>query len=147
MLAYQSEEIHGLGVALGARGHAVRFWHSGANGSFKCLFEGYPETSQGLAMMTNGDSGLSLIDDIQRAVAQEYGWPDGRVEEHTLAKIDAASLRAYTSLSQRQSAGSSTISRDHPDPAGGSCVNQAVMLRFERHWRRRNESRSSAWFP
>src|SRR5260370_22799977 len=96
MLAYQSEEIYGLGVALGARGHAVRFWHSGANGSFKCLFEGYPEISQGLAIMTNGDSGLRLIGEIQRAVAQEYAWPDGRVEQHTLAKIDPASLRAYT---------------------------------------------------
>ena len=48
--------------------------------------------------MTNGDSGLRLIGEIQRAVAQEYGWPDGRVEEHTLAKIDAASLRAYTGV-------------------------------------------------
>ena len=98
MLAYESEEIYGLGVALGARGHAVRFWHSGANGSFKCLFEGYPQTSQGLAVITNGDSGLGLIGEIQRAVAQEYGWPDGRVEEHTLAKIDSASLRAYTGV-------------------------------------------------
>ena len=48
--------------------------------------------------MTNGDSGLRLIGEIQRAVAQEYGWPDGRVEEHTLAKIDPASLRAYTGV-------------------------------------------------
>jgi CubicO group peptidase (beta-lactamase class C family) len=98
MVAYQSKEIYGLGVALGPRGHAVRFWHSGANGGFKCLFEGYPEISQGLAIMTNGESGLPLIGEIQRAVAQEYGWPDGRVEEHTLAKIDPASLPIYTGV-------------------------------------------------
>jgi CubicO group peptidase (beta-lactamase class C family) len=31
MLAYQSEQIYGLGFALGERGHTPRFWHSGAN--------------------------------------------------------------------------------------------------------------------
>ena len=48
MLTDQSEEIYGLGVALGQRGHAVRFWHSGANGGYQSLFEGYPQTGQGL---------------------------------------------------------------------------------------------------
>jgi CubicO group peptidase (beta-lactamase class C family) len=98
MLVYQSEEIYGLGVALGARGHAVRFWHSGSNGGYKCLFEGYPEIGQGLVIMTNGDNGLRLINEIQRAVAQEYNWPDDRVEEHTLAKIAPAALGAYTGV-------------------------------------------------
>jgi len=98
MLAYQSAEIYGLGVALGQRGHAVRFWHSGANGGYQCLFEGYPQTGQGLAIMTDGVGGLRLIGEIQRAVAQEYNWPDGRVEERTLAKIDPAALRTYTGV-------------------------------------------------
>jgi CubicO group peptidase (beta-lactamase class C family) len=98
MLSYQSEEIYGLGVALGQRGHAVRFWHSGANGGYQSLFEGYPQTDQGWAVMTDGASGLRLIGEIQRAVAQEYDWPDGRLEEHTLAKIDSAALRAYTGV-------------------------------------------------
>jgi CubicO group peptidase (beta-lactamase class C family) len=98
MLAYQSEEIYGLGVALGQRGHAVRFWHSGANGGYQCVFEGYPEIGEGLAIMTDGERGLGLIGEIQRAIAQEYGWADGRVEEHTLAKIAPADLRAYTGV-------------------------------------------------
>ncbi len=98
MLAYQSEEIYGLGVALGARGHPLRFWHSGANSGYRCVFEGYPDINQGLAIMTNGDGGVPLALEIQRAAAQEYGWPDGRAEEHTLAKIDPASLPAYTGV-------------------------------------------------
>jgi CubicO group peptidase (beta-lactamase class C family) len=98
MLAYQSDEIYGLGVALGQRGHAVRFWHSGANGGYQCLFEGYPKTGQGLAIMTDGVGGLRLIGEIQRAVAQEYNWPDDRMEEHTLAKIVPSALRAYTGV-------------------------------------------------
>jgi CubicO group peptidase (beta-lactamase class C family) len=98
MLAYQSEEVYGLGVSLGARGHAKRFWHSGANGGYRCIFEGYPEIGQGLVVMTNSDSGLRLIGEIQRAVAQEYGWPDCQAEEHTLTKIDPPTLRAYTGM-------------------------------------------------
>jgi hypothetical protein len=48
--------------------------------------------------MTDGESGLGLIGEIQRAVAEEYAWPDGRVEVHTLGKIDPAVLRAYTGV-------------------------------------------------
>lgn len=98
MLAYQSDQIYGLGFALGERGHAPRFWHSGANAGYKCEFEGYAEIGQGVAIMTNGDSGLRLIGEIQRAVAQEYGWPDSRAEEHTVIKLDPASLGKYTGV-------------------------------------------------
>ncbi len=93
MLAYQSEEIYGLGVALAQRGHPLRFWHSGSNGGYKSLFEAYAEGRQGLVIMTNGDR---LIGEIQRAVAQEYMWPDGRPQEHTVVKIDPRVLRAFT---------------------------------------------------
>jgi hypothetical protein len=48
--------------------------------------------------MTNGDAGLRLIGEIRRAVAQEYGWPDSRPEEHALTKIDPTALRKYTGV-------------------------------------------------
>src|SRR5258708_13001511 len=98
MLAYQSDEIYGLGVALAQRGHPKRFWHSGANGSYKCLFEAFAETGQGLVIMTNGDGGLRLIGEIQRAVAQEYSWPDGRPQEHAVIKLNPASLHTFTGV-------------------------------------------------
>jgi CubicO group peptidase (beta-lactamase class C family) len=98
MLAYQSDEVYGLGVALGTRGHALRFWHSGANTGYRCVFESYAAIGEGLAITTNGDSGFRLTSEIQRAVAQEYDWPDGRVEEHALVQIDPADLRVYTGL-------------------------------------------------
>jgi len=31
-------------------------------------------------------------------VAQEYGWPDGRPQEHTVVKIDPTALRAFTGV-------------------------------------------------
>jgi len=98
MLAYQSDEIYGLGVGLAQRGHPQRFWHSGANGNYKCLFEAFAATGQGLVIMTNGDGGLRLIGEIQRAVAQEYSWPDGRPQEHAVIKLDPKALRAFTGV-------------------------------------------------
>jgi CubicO group peptidase (beta-lactamase class C family) len=98
MLTYQSGEIYGLGVALGHRGHAVKFWHSGANGGYQSLFEAFPELGQGFAVMTDGAGGLRLIGELQRAVAQEYNWGDDRVETHTLAKVDPTTLQTYTGL-------------------------------------------------
>jgi hypothetical protein len=98
MLEYQSEEIYGLGVALAQRGHPKRLWHSGANGNYKCLFEAFAETGQGLVIMTNGENGLRLIGEIQRAVAQEYRWPDGRQQEHAVVKLDSASLHTFTGV-------------------------------------------------
>ena len=43
--------------------------------------------------MTDGAGGLGLILEIQRAIAEEYGWPDGRMETHTLTKVDPSTLR------------------------------------------------------
>jgi len=98
MVAYQSDEIYGLGVALAQRRHPLRFWHSGANGNYKCLFEAFAATGQGLVIMTNGDGGLRLIGEIQRAVAQEYSWPDGRPQEHAVITLDPASLHTFTGV-------------------------------------------------
>jgi CubicO group peptidase (beta-lactamase class C family) len=96
MLTYQSDEIYGLGFALGGRGGAVRFWHSGANGGYQSQFDSFPDVSEGAAVMTDGVHGQGLILEILRAIAEEYGWPGDRMETHTLAKVDLSTLRMYT---------------------------------------------------
>ena len=98
MLTYQSDEVYGLGFALGPRGHAMRFWHSGANGRYQSLFEAYPEVGEGSAVMTDGAGGLGVILEIQRAIAEEYGWPDGRMETHRVANVTPGVLQAYTGV-------------------------------------------------
>jgi CubicO group peptidase (beta-lactamase class C family) len=98
MLAYQSDEIYGLGVALSQRGHPQWFWHSGANGNYKCVFGAFAATGQGLVIMTNGEAGLRLIGEMQRAVAQEYSWPDGRPQEHAVIKLDPKTLQKFTGV-------------------------------------------------
>jgi hypothetical protein len=43
--------------------------------------------------MTNGQQGEKLITEILRAIAQEYAWPDFKPVEHSLIKLDPASLK------------------------------------------------------
>ena len=76
----------------------LSFGHSGANGGYQSLSEAYQELGQGFAVMTDGAGGLRLIGELQRAVAEEYKWPDGRVETHSLADVDPSVLRRYTGV-------------------------------------------------
>jgi hypothetical protein len=96
MLAYQSDEIYGLGVALAQRDHPTRFWHSGVNGDYKCLFDAFAESGQGLVVMTNGPGGLSLALELERGVAQEYSWSDLRPQEHAVVNLNPTALRTFT---------------------------------------------------
>src|SRR5262249_53797045 len=95
MLTYQSDEIYGLGFALGQRGHALRFWHSGKNGGYQSLFEAYPPGGEGAAVMTDGAGGLGVILQTYKANAEEYGWPAGRMETPQSPKVAPISLRMY----------------------------------------------------
>jgi CubicO group peptidase (beta-lactamase class C family) len=96
MLKHQKDDW-GLGFALEAPGHKPRFSHGGSNEGFRCTLQAYTEApGQGIVIMTNGDQGWNLLNEILRAVAEEYGWPDFQPQEHTLAKVDGSRLPAYT---------------------------------------------------
>ena len=41
----------------------------------------YREGGRGAIVMTNGDRGSALANEILRAISAEYGWPDYRVQE------------------------------------------------------------------
>ncbi len=73
----------GLGLNVMTDG-AARFGHGGANEGFRNDFVAFTGgTRQGVAIMTNSDSGSSLISEIERAVAKAYGWPAYRQMEVT----------------------------------------------------------------
>lgn len=74
MLTLQSEG-YGLGPELAGEGRAFRFAHGGSNPGYRAQLTYFPETGQGAAIMVSGDGGDPLIDEIQRAIAAEYGWP------------------------------------------------------------------------
>jgi CubicO group peptidase (beta-lactamase class C family) len=66
----------GLGLVLNGAGRTLRFSHSGSNPGQKAFLVGFPETGQGAVVMTNSDAGAGLIQEILRALAAEYRWPD-----------------------------------------------------------------------
>jgi len=95
MLTHQKDDW-GLGFALETPGHKRRFSHGGSNEGFRCTLQAYTEApGQGVVIMTNGDQGWNLLNEILRAISKEYGWPDFQPQEHVLAKMDPALLPAY----------------------------------------------------
>jgi CubicO group peptidase (beta-lactamase class C family) len=95
MLTHQKDNW-GLGFELESPEHKLRFSHGGSNEGFRCTLQAYTEApGQGVVIMTNGDQGWNLLNEILRAVSKEYGWPDFQPQEHVLAKMDPALLPAY----------------------------------------------------
>jgi CubicO group peptidase (beta-lactamase class C family) len=95
MLSRQSDDW-GLGVALGTPGQTPRFGHSGSDEGFRADFEAYLDgLGQGVVVMSNAPQGAMLNDEILRAVAREYDWPDFHPNEHEIVKVDPAILTSY----------------------------------------------------
>jgi CubicO group peptidase (beta-lactamase class C family) len=95
MLSHQKDNW-GLGFELEAPGHKLRFSHGGSNEGFRCTLQAYTEApGQGIVIMTNGDQGWNLLNEILRAVSKEYGWQDFHPKEYTLAKIDGSKFSEY----------------------------------------------------
>lgn len=66
----------GLGVQLSGTGAALRFGHRGQNAGYTCELVGYVHSGRGAVVMTNGDHGAWLIQEVLGAVARVYDWPD-----------------------------------------------------------------------
>jgi CubicO group peptidase (beta-lactamase class C family) len=88
-------ENWGLGISVGGSGRASTFSHGGSNEGFRCQLFAYAETGQGAVVMTNSDNGSPLANEILRAIAAEYGWPDYKVEERDIIKVDPAVYSSY----------------------------------------------------
>jgi CubicO group peptidase (beta-lactamase class C family) len=99
MLTHQKDNW-GLGVALAAADHPLRFSHGGSNEGFRCDFEAYIESGQGVVIMTNSNSGDAIIGEIRRAVAQEYAWPDFKPRQKAAIPVDPAMLSSYPGVYQ-----------------------------------------------
>jgi CubicO group peptidase (beta-lactamase class C family) len=73
MLSPQFEEWS-LGLYLGDDGgDRFYFKHDGATDGYETVLVGYPQRGQGLAVMTNADSGADLWQEILNSVSVEYG--------------------------------------------------------------------------
>jgi CubicO group peptidase (beta-lactamase class C family) len=99
----------GLGFGLETTGDKPHFGHGGANEGFRCNIETYTDSGQGFAVMTNSDSGGEVTEEIFRAVAKEYAWPDYKPIEHVLIKINPATFAAYPGTYEIPGVGKLTI--------------------------------------
>jgi len=94
MLTPQKDD-YGLGPGLGGTGAGFHFGHGGANEGFRCQLIYFPERGQGAAVMTNGDGGGGLAQEILLAVAAEYGWPDYGPREIEAIALDSTALDLF----------------------------------------------------
>jgi CubicO group peptidase (beta-lactamase class C family) len=72
MLTRQIDDF-GLGIALPSAG-VHRFQHSGGNAGYRCFMVLSINNPDGVVIMTNGDSGESLIWKVFELIAYAYGW-------------------------------------------------------------------------
>jgi CubicO group peptidase (beta-lactamase class C family) len=79
---------YGLGLSLSGSGPDARFLHGGSNEGFQCGLAAFVEKGQGTSVMTNGDRGGRLAQEILRAIAREYGWPGYEPREKAIAQVD-----------------------------------------------------------
>jgi CubicO group peptidase (beta-lactamase class C family) len=94
MLTKQSGD-YGLGIGIGGEGRNSTFSHGGSNEGFRCMMFAYAETGQGAVVMTNGDQGSPLANEILRSIAREYGWPDYKPAERAVAKVNPEIFKSY----------------------------------------------------
>ncbi|HKS25712.1 MAG TPA: serine hydrolase domain-containing protein [Thermoanaerobaculia bacterium] len=86
------KDLYGLGSLLEGTGRAFSFSHGGNNPGYTTQVTYFPETRQGIAILTNKVGADLLIDEITRAVASEYGWPAHQPGRVTPAALNAADL-------------------------------------------------------
>jgi CubicO group peptidase (beta-lactamase class C family) len=86
---------YGLGLGVAGAGRTLSFSHGGSNEGFKCVLVAFAATGQGAVVMTNGDQGGRLGEEVLRAIAREYGWPARQASEREPVKVDPAVYAEY----------------------------------------------------
>jgi CubicO group peptidase (beta-lactamase class C family) len=64
----------GLGLVVSKHGEGWYFSHGGINWGFHCAFLGHVRRGYGVVVMTNGDGGTPVINEIEARVAAVYRW-------------------------------------------------------------------------
>lgn len=91
---------YGLGFSVIGEGDDLRIGHGGSNRGFKAQWTFFPNRSQGIAVMTNGERGAALMTEIVRAAATAFGWPGLGSEEVRIQTLSAEELAAFAGVFQ-----------------------------------------------
>lgn len=65
---------YAVGLRVQQRGGGWYFDHAGSNWGFHCRLVAHIRKGYGMVVMTNGDSGIPVIDEIEARVASAYDW-------------------------------------------------------------------------
>jgi CubicO group peptidase (beta-lactamase class C family) len=90
----------GLGLEIGGADADPYFSHGGANEGFRNIFAAYEKNGEGAVVMTNGDNGGQLGDEIMHSIAAEYRWPDWHPTIRATVPVDAKILAQYVGTFQ-----------------------------------------------
>lgn len=85
----------GLGFKISGEGGTTSFFHDGSNAGYKATLVGHPETGDGAVILTNGDQGYQLGQEILRGIAIAYGWSDYRPIIRKAVDLPLAAQRPF----------------------------------------------------
>jgi len=103
----------GIGFMIDGKSNSVRFGHSGANEGFLSQMTMYKDHGMGAVVMINSNEGGQILREIERAIAREYGWPDGLTEDKTPAKVSTEILNALIGEYGGETGFKCTITREN----------------------------------
>ena len=110
----------GLGVAVGGDGDTISFSHGGRDEGFVANMIMWPQKGRGLVIMMNGVQG-GIMQEIQRAFAEEYGVGALPRVERTLVAMTDAELGQYRGRYSAV-AGRDTVRLDISTTPGGKTL-------------------------
>ena len=65
---------YAVGFSIAKRGEGWYFAHGGSNWGFQCSLTAHRLKGYGAAIMTNGDSGGALIEQLSKLIEEDYAW-------------------------------------------------------------------------
>lgn len=86
------DEVGGHGLGPGLPHDGRYFGHGGANEGFRCLLTAQVNGTQGVAVMTNADSGSRLGNEVVLSVARVFGWDDHQPQRKRVVVLTDAQL-------------------------------------------------------
>ena len=95
MLTPQVADNMGLGLFLRGKDGSRQFGHGGEDHGFIASLDAYRDHGLGAVIMTNSYGGERLIQELRRAIAREYAWPDFLPPDRTPADVLPSAYDAY----------------------------------------------------
>jgi hypothetical protein len=65
---------YAVGFSITRKGEGWYFEHGGSNWGFRCLATAHRAKGYGVVIMTNGDNGQAVAQEVVDRVARAYGW-------------------------------------------------------------------------